>query len=43
MKKNYRPGFTYADFAPMFTTEFYDAKNFAEIIHASGARYIIGR
>ncbi len=38
MKLNYRPDFTYADFAPMFTTEFYDARTFAEIVQASGAR-----
>ena len=25
MKQNYRPGFTYADFAKDFTTEFYNA------------------
>ena len=38
MKQNYRPGFTYADFAPHFTTEFYDPKTFAEIVQASGAK-----
>nr|BBG92283.1 alpha-L-fucosidase [Patiria pectinifera] len=41
MKKNYRPGFTYPDFAPMFTAEFYDPKTFAEIIEASGAKYVV--
>ena len=38
MKQNYPPGFTYADFAPQFTTEFYDPKTFAEIVQASGAK-----
>ena len=38
MTNNYRPGFTYADFAPMFTTEFFNPKEFAEIIEASGAK-----
>lgn len=39
MKKNYPPGFTYADFAPKFTTEFYNAEEWADIFNASGARY----
>ncbi|XP_033629994.1 alpha-L-fucosidase-like [Asterias rubens] len=41
MTNNYRPGFTYADFAPMFTTEFFNPKEFAEIIEASGAKYVV--
>ncbi|XP_022080494.1 alpha-L-fucosidase-like [Acanthaster planci] len=41
MKQNYPPGFTYADFAPHFTTEFYDPKTFAEIVQASGAKYVV--
>ncbi|XP_076075542.1 alpha-L-fucosidase-like [Mytilus galloprovincialis] len=41
MNKNYRPGFTYADFAPKFTTEFYNADEWANIFKASGARYIV--
>ena len=38
MQRNYRPGFTYADFAPKFTTEFYNAEQWANIFNASGAR-----
>ena len=32
MKKNYRPGFTYDDFAAQFTAEFYDANTWARHI-----------
>ena len=38
MKENYKPDFTYADFAPQFTAEFYDADRWADIFNASGAR-----
>ena len=38
MKKNYPPGFTYADFAPQFTAEFYDPNEWADILKASGAK-----
>lgn len=38
MKKNYPPGFTYADFAPMFKAEFFDADVFTDLIKKSGAR-----
>ena len=38
MQKNYRPGFTYADFAPMFTAEFYSPARWADIFSASGAK-----
>ncbi|KAB7494361.1 Alpha-L-fucosidase [Armadillidium nasatum] len=41
MKKNYRPGFKYQDFAPMFTAEFYNPEEWADIFNASGARYIV--
>ncbi len=41
MKQNYRPGFTYADFGPQFTAEFFDSDRFAEIIKGSGAKYCI--
>lgn len=36
MKKNYRPGFTYQDFAPQFTAEFYDPEEWANIFKAAG-------
>ena len=38
MKKNYPPGFSYADFAPMFTAEFFDPDEFAQLVENSGAR-----
>lgn len=38
MEKNYRPDFTYADFASMFTTEFFVPDEWAEIFKASGAK-----
>lgn len=41
MEQNYRPGFTYADFATRFTAEFYDPDQWAEIFKAAGARYIV--
>jgi len=41
MNKNYPPGFTYADFAPMFTAEFYEPDKWAEIFKASGAKYVV--
>ena len=41
MKNNYRPDFTYADFAKEFTAEFYDPKEWAQIFSASGARYVV--
>ncbi|XP_021348707.1 alpha-L-fucosidase-like [Mizuhopecten yessoensis] len=41
MNTNYRPGFTYADFAPKFTAEFYNADQWANIFDASGAKYVV--
>ncbi|KAL2098846.1 hypothetical protein ACEWY4_005326 [Coilia grayii] len=41
MNKNYPPGFTYADFAPMFTAEFFDAKQWVDMFASSGAKYIV--
>ncbi|GFO21444.1 alpha-l-fucosidase [Plakobranchus ocellatus] len=38
MKKNYKPDFTYADFAPEFTATFYYPDQWAEIFNASGAK-----
>ncbi len=38
MENNYAPGFTYADFAPKFTAEFYDPLEWAEIFKSSGAK-----
>ncbi|XP_037785489.1 alpha-L-fucosidase-like [Penaeus monodon] len=41
MNKNFRPNFTYADFAPAFTAEFFDPEEWASVFNASGARYIV--
>ncbi|KAL5019282.1 hypothetical protein ScPMuIL_005004 [Solemya velum] len=41
MKKNYPPDFTYADFAPMFTAEFFEPEKWASIFKASGAKYVV--
>ena len=41
MAKNYRPDFTYADFASQFTTEFFDPEEWADIFNSSGAKYIV--
>lgn len=38
MKENYPPGFTYADFAPMFKAELFDPDEWAELFQASGAK-----
>lgn len=38
MKKNYRPGFSYAEFGPMFTAEFFDPDQWADIFNSSGAK-----
>uniref|UniRef100_A0A2C9JG95 alpha-L-fucosidase n=1 Tax=Biomphalaria glabrata TaxID=6526 RepID=A0A2C9JG95_BIOGL len=38
MKQNYPPSFTYADFAPQFTAEFYNPDQWADIFKASGAQ-----
>ncbi|KAJ0180397.1 hypothetical protein K1T71_003801 [Dendrolimus kikuchii] len=41
MYKNYPPGFTYQEFAPMFTGEFFDANEWAQLFEKSGAKYIV--
>ncbi|XP_032231992.1 alpha-L-fucosidase [Nematostella vectensis] len=41
MKKNFPPGFTYADFGPMFKAEFFDPDVFANLIAKSGAKYFV--
>ncbi|XP_067674206.1 alpha-L-fucosidase-like [Haliotis asinina] len=41
MKNNFRPDWTYADFAPMFTAEFFDADEWARILESSGAKYTV--
>lgn len=39
MKKNY-PSFTYQEFAPMFTAEFFDPKDWAQLFAISGAKFV---
>ncbi|ESO90450.1 hypothetical protein LOTGIDRAFT_217885 [Lottia gigantea] len=41
MKENYKPGFTYADFAKDFTAEFYQPAQWAKLFNDSGARYVV--
>ena len=38
LKNNYRADWTYADFAPQFTAEFFDPNHWADIFKASGAK-----
>jgi len=41
MKKNYPPGFQYADFAKDFNAEFYDPVSWAKLFKDAGAKYIV--
>ncbi|KAL8589411.1 hypothetical protein ACOMHN_021563 [Nucella lapillus] len=41
MEENYRPDFTYADFAKQFTAEFFQAEEWAKLFESSGAKYIV--
>ncbi|XP_066901619.1 alpha-L-fucosidase [Halyomorpha halys] len=41
MEKNYKPGFTYQDFANDFTAEFFNATEWADLIEKSGAKYVV--
>ncbi|CAL1576169.1 unnamed protein product [Knipowitschia caucasica] len=41
MQRNYPPGFTYQDFAPLFTAEFFDPNVWSEVLSASGAKYVV--
>jgi alpha-L-fucosidase len=41
MNKNYRPGFTYADFGNDFTAEFFDPNEWADVLNKSGANYVV--
>ncbi|OAD52751.1 Alpha-L-fucosidase, partial [Eufriesea mexicana] len=41
MKQRYPPSFTYQDFAPEFTAEFFNATQWSELFQASGAKYIV--
>ncbi|NWI35773.1 FUCO2 fucosidase, partial [Picathartes gymnocephalus] len=41
MDTNYLPGFSYEDFGPLFTAEFFDPNQWADILKASGAKYVV--
>lgn len=41
MKENYRPDFTYADFASSFTAEYYNPHDWVDLFQSSGAKYIV--
>lgn len=41
MNKNYPPGFTYQEFAPMFTAEFFDPDAWASLFQKAGAKLVI--
>ncbi|CAG9126963.1 unnamed protein product [Plutella xylostella] len=41
MKKNYRPGFTYQEFAPMLTAEFFNPDEWAKLFQRAGAKYVV--
>ena len=41
MKDNYPPKFTYQDFGPQLTMEFFDPQWFADLVTASGAKYLV--
>ncbi|XP_055529506.1 putative alpha-L-fucosidase isoform X2 [Wyeomyia smithii] len=41
MNKNFKPGFTYQDFASDFTAELFNATEWAELFAQSGARYVV--
>ncbi|NWH75303.1 FUCO2 fucosidase, partial [Piaya cayana] len=41
MEANYAPGFSYEDFGPLFTAEFFDPNQWADVLKASGAKYVV--
>ncbi|KAH8259335.1 hypothetical protein KR026_002759 [Drosophila bipectinata] len=41
MQRNYRPGFTYQEFAEQFTAELFNATEWALLFKDSGARYVV--
>lgn len=41
MQNNYSPDFKYQDFANQFTAEFFDAKEWTDILASSGAKYVV--
>lgn len=41
MEKNYPPGFSYQDFGPLFTAEFFNATDWAKLFQKAGAKYVV--
>ncbi|OXA54606.1 Alpha-L-fucosidase [Folsomia candida] len=41
MKRNYKPGFTYQEFASKFSAEFFRPTDWADLFERAGARYVI--
>jgi len=41
IEKNYRPGFTYQEFASQLTAEFFNATEWAELFKKAGAKYVV--
>ncbi|XP_064463787.1 alpha-L-fucosidase-like [Ornithodoros turicata] len=41
VRKNFKPDITYQEFAPKFTCEYFNAKQWASLFAASGARYVV--
>ncbi|OQR68730.1 alpha-L-fucosidase-like [Tropilaelaps mercedesae] len=41
MVRNYPPGWTYADFAPQFKAELFNATQWAELFVKAGAKYVV--
>jgi alpha-L-fucosidase len=41
MNKNYKPDFTYQEFANEFTAELFNATAWADLFQQSGAKYVV--
>ncbi|KAF5277102.1 hypothetical protein FQA39_LY06340 [Lamprigera yunnana] len=41
MQKNYKPGFSYQEFANEFTAEFYDPADWVKLFKEAGAKYVV--
>ncbi|XP_055322101.1 putative alpha-L-fucosidase isoform X2 [Sitodiplosis mosellana] len=41
MTKNFKPGFTYQEFAPQFTAEHFNADEWSKLFAESGAKYVV--
>ncbi|XP_058123217.1 putative alpha-L-fucosidase [Anopheles ziemanni] len=41
MRKNYKPGFTYQEFASDFTARYFDAAEWVDLFERSGAKYVV--